>query len=274
MTDVTPSSVQYGSGFRYAVAFALNANNRIAGASASTPYSGLAVNGGKTFTLTIPKQRRINHIDADRVAAADFLPPTEAASAVINASADDLLLSALLTNNKEVTIGEAVTIADLSSNQGFEPFISLLLWQQAIDKVTAQRSWRSFMIPRAKAIPIPGGYADREVDGQYDVLITPSLTNIFGCSLTSLTDGATDAQMFRAMTIGKPAIAAWQGDGYTKAFTFPTSNPNQSPARNANCIAVYKNGTLQSAGIAYTTTGFSFTVAPLLGDDIDAFWEY
>jgi hypothetical protein len=50
--------------------------------------------------------------------------------------------------------------------------------------------------------------------------------------------------------------------------------PNQSPARDTTCIAVYKNGVLQTTGVTYTTLGFSFSVAPLSGDDIAAFWEY
>lgn len=266
------SGIQYGSGFRFGAVYEIDqVTGRLKGTSASTPYMGVTFKGAKAWNLSIPKQRRIFHIDADRVAAADFLPPTEAASATIATSADNMVLDQILTANKQVTIGEADTIADLTSNQGFEPLIALLLWQQSLDSVTRLRTWRSFLIPRAKAIPLLSGFADKEVDSTYDILMTPSSTNIFGVSLTALTDGATDAQLFRAMTHGRPAIGAWLGDGYTVDFTFPAT---YTPTISTASVAVFKNGVLVTSGITVTTTKVTFAVAPLLNDDINIFWEY
>lgn len=266
------SGIQYGSGFRYGAVFEIDqTTGRLKGTSPSTPYTGVRFTGGKAWNLTIPKQRRIFHIDADRVGAADFLPPTETASASISVAADNMPLDQILTGNKQVTIGEADTIASLTSNQGFEPLIALLLWQQSLDSVTRLRTWRSFLIPRAKAIPMESGFADKEVDGTYDVMMTPSSTNIFGVSLSTSIDGATDAQLFRAMTHGRPAIAAWLGDGYTVEFTFPAG---LTPTISVASVAVYVNGVVQSSGITVTTTKVTFDVAPALDADIDIFWEY
>lgn len=265
------SGIQYGSGFRYGAVYQLNVNGRLKGTSASVPYAGSPFVGNKAWNLTIPKQRVINHIGADRVAAADFLPPTSVASATIAVSADNQALDAILTGNKQVILGQASTIADLTSNQGFEPIIALLLWQQSEDYLARTRAWRSFLIPRAKAIPMLSGFADREVDGTYDILMTPSSTNIFGAALTAATDGATDAQLFRAMTTGRPAIQAWLGDGYTTLFTFPAGF---TPTIDVNSVTVWLNGVKTVAGVSVTVTGVTISPAPASGVDIDLFWEY
>ena len=266
------TGIQYGSGFRQGLVYAIDqTTGRLKGTSASVPYMGIPLTGGKTWDLTIPKQRRIFHINADRVGAADFLPPTEAASATINTSADNMVLDEVLTGNKKVIIGDAATIADLTSQQGFEPLVALLLWQQSLDSVTRLRTWRSFLIPRAKAIPMLSGFADKEVDSSYDVMMTPSSTNIFGVNLSDAIDGSTDAQLFRAMSKGRPAIGAWLGDGYTVDFTFPAG---YTPTIDVTSIAVYVNGAAVSAGLTKTTTKVTFNVAPLANDDVDIFWQY
>ena len=266
------SGIQYPVGFRYGVMFAINQiTGRLLGNSVSTPYQGVDFAGKKAWNLTIPPQRRIDHINADRVGASDFLPPVTGASGKLNVSADNMPLDQIATGNKQVTIGEADTIAMLTSNQGYENYVALFLYQQAEDYVTRLRTWRSFLIPRAKVIPLSSGFSDKEVDGVYDILMTPSSVNIFGVAMTTVIDGAIDAQIFRVMTAGVPAIAAWIGDNYTVDFTFPA---DKSPARDVASISVYKNGVAVTVGITKTLTKVTFGVAPLTTDDIDIFWEY
>jgi hypothetical protein len=268
----TASGKQYGSGFRCGVAYEIDqTTGRLKGTSPSVPYMGVRFVGAKSWNLNIPKQRKIFHIDADRVGAADFLPPTETASASIAVSADNMALDEILTGNKQVVVGEAETLAVLTSNQGYEPLIALHLWQQSLDTASRLRAWRSWLIPRAKAIPMDSGFADKEVDGQYDVMMTPSNTTIFGVNLSTAIDGATDSQLFKAMTAGRPAIGAWLADGYTLDFTFPAG---YTPAISTAKVAVYVNGVLKSSGITVVTTKVTFAVAPLANDDVDIFWEY
>lgn len=266
------SGIQYGSGFRFGAVYEIDqTTGRLKGTSSSTPYMGVRFVGAKAWNLSIPKQRRIFHIDADRVGAADFLPPTETASATISVSADNMPLDQILTGNKQVTMGEADTIASLTSNQGFEPLVALLLWQQSLDSTTRLRTWRSYLIPRAKAIPMESGFADKEVDGSYDVMMTPTSTNIFGASLSTSIDGATDAQLFRTMTKGRPAIAAWLGDGYVDTFTFPSG---YTPTINTASVVVYVNGVVQTSGFTVSTTAVTFTTPPAANADINIFWEF
>ena len=101
------TGMTYTGGLRGGSIFALNAAGRIKGTSVSVPYMGVKIVGGKVLNLSTPKQRRLNHVDGDRLAAADFLPPTEAASASFNLSADSMVMDAILTGNKTRVIGEA-----------------------------------------------------------------------------------------------------------------------------------------------------------------------
>jgi hypothetical protein len=273
-----PSGIQYPSGFRFGAAYAIDqTTGRLKGTSPTIPYTGERFVGAKAWSLTIPKQRRIFHIDADRVGAADFLPPTETASGQISVSADNMTLDEILTGNKKVTIGNAATIAAQTSNQGFEPFVALLLWQQSINFATRLRTWRSFLIPRSKAVPMDAGAADKEVDGNYDILMTPSTANIFGANITTAIDGAVDAQYFKTMTVGRPMLAAWTGDGYAMDYTLQYNTDSvltAAPTIDVGSLTVYKNGIVVSAGLTKITTKFTFAVPPLVTDDICAFWEY
>jgi hypothetical protein len=273
MTVINP--ILYPSGDRYGVVFELDqTTGLIKATSASTPYTGMRFVGKKAFALQIPKFRKIYHIDADRVGVADFLPPTEGASATINASADDFNLDALISGNTAVTIGEAKQIASLSSNQGYEPVVGLFLFQQAIDHINRLRAWRSFLVPRAKVVQQSSGMGDREIDTQYDCVLIPSTTTILGVSLATNIDGATDAQLFRLASRGRPAIAAWKGDGYVTDFNLEQPAGTAAHALSTDKIAVYKNGVVVTVGITKAVDKVSFNVAPTSSDTICIFWEY
>lgn len=264
----------YAAGFRGGSIFALDQETGfIAANSPSVPYTGVNLLGGKQFNLTIPRQRKIFHINADRVAAADFLPPTEAASATFAISANDNMpLEAILTNNTQEYVGEASSINVLTSQQGYEPLVALLLYQEELNAEKRTRTWRTFLVPRAKVIPMDAGMADKEQDNSYDVMFTPSSQNIFGRTLSMSVDNAVDAQYTRVMTKGLPALAAWVGDTYTVDFTLPT---DQSPALSTAQLTVYVNGVEMTGGaISKTTTGFSLTVPPTASEVVIAFWEY
>jgi len=271
----TVPSTLYPSGDRFGAIFELDqTTGRVKGVSATTPYTGSRIVGKKAFALSIPKFRKIYHIDADRVGVADFLPPTEGASATINASADDFSLDALISGNKEVAIGESVQIASLTSNQGFEPIVGLFMWQQAIDHVNRLRAWRSFLVPRAKVVAMYSGMGDKEIDTQFDTVMIPSTTTMFGVSLSTSIDGGTDSQLFRLASRGRPAMAFWVGDGYTTEFNLEQPAGTAAPALSTAKIAVYVDGVLQSSGYTATVNKVTFSSAPLAGKDIGIYWEF
>ncbi len=269
------NAILYPSGDRYGVVFELDqTTGRIKATSATTPYTGMRFVGKKAFALSIPKNRRIYHIDADRVGAADFLPPTEGASATINTSADDFNLDELISGNKQVTLGEAKQLAMLTSNQGYEPVVGLFMFQQAIDYANRLRAWRSFLAPRAKVIQQASGMGDREIDTQYDCVLIPSTTTALGVTLSTAIDGATDSQLFRLASRGRPAIAAWIGDGYTVDFNLEQPAGTAAPALSTDKIVVVKNGIVQTVGFTKAVDKITFNTAPLSTDDLAVFWEY
>ena len=260
----------YGGGFRVGYVYKLNANNRIAGNSSSIPYMGVALSGVKSFALTEPKQRVLNHINADRVGAADFLPPLSIAEAALGASADDQQMDALITATTQTFIGEAAVLGHLTSNQGYEPIVAFLVCQQAEEYTTRARVWHSYVGNKCKIIPHSAQYGDKEMDRTFDLVFIPTNQNIMGTAYTIVANGYTDAQYDDWMTQGLPAIAAWQGDGYTTTFTFPTGF---TPAVSASKVVVCINGVVTSAGVSATVTGVTITPAPAALADITIKWE-
>ena len=258
----------YPVGLRYAVAYALNANGR-PNATATTVYEGVEIAGPKTFTLNVPEPRKIQHKGNDRVLAVDFLPPQEGISGELAASVYDYTMISLLSGITQGTVGEAKEVAYMTSKQGSEPQVGLMLYQQAEDYTTGARRWRAFVLPKAILIPRPGGAAEQEQDYKYT--IAPQIVNarLWGAQLVLATDGYTDCQIFEYMTEGKPHIASFLADGTADDFLFSTDYP----ALNASKIAVYKNGTVVSTGVTKNVTGLAFTAAPTLNDEIVVFYE-
>ena len=261
----------YAGGFRLGYVYKLNANNRIAGTSASVPYMGVSLTGVKSFALTEPKQRVLNHLGADRVVAADFLPPTSVAEAALGASADDQQMDALITNTTQTFIGEAAVLGHLTSNQGYEPIVGCLVCQQAEDATTRQRVWHSYVVAKAKIIPHSAQYADKEMDRTFDLVFIPTNQNLMGIAYTIAANNYTDDQYDDWTTQGLPALAAWVGDGYTTTFTFPVGF---TPAVSVAKIVVCVNGVATVAGITLSATNVVFSPAPAALADITIKWEF
>jgi hypothetical protein len=261
----------YGGGFREGYVFALNSSGRIAGNSASIAYEGIPLIGAKNFNLTEQKMRVLNHMGSDRVQAADFLPPTQVSEAGLAVSANDQQLQALLTNTKQTFLGEMAVTGRLSSQQGYEPNVALVVTQQAEDADKRVRVWHHYSIARARMIPHGAAFADRETDGSYDVVLIPSRYGILGTQFTVADDGYTDAQYQDFNSEGLLGICAYLGDGSVTTFAFPTS---RAPAKSINKVVVTVDGVVQSSGITVTTAHVVFATAPALNADIGLKWEY
>lgn len=267
------SGQTYGSGFRFGQIFELNSNGRIKGNSATVPYLGAAIIGGKTLNLTEQKMRVLNHINADRVGAADFLPPTSISEANMTVSAIDQQMQKILTGNKQVFVGEMATQGRLTSNQGYEPVVALLATQQALDPTTRLRTWHSYAAARAKVIPHNSAFMEKEADANYDVIFIPSSYNLLGTQFTTVANGFTDAQYDDWDSEYVPMVAAWLGNNAATAFAFPVAYPAVTTSK----ISVTLNGVLQVEGVyddyIATTSGITFNTAPATNDDIAVKWE-
>jgi len=262
------SGQQYAVGLRYAVVFELNTDGR-PNATAQTAYEGLEFKGPKAFSLNTPEPRQISHYGWDRVAAVDYLPPTEPVSGEITVSQEDLDLDALLENVTKFNVGEATLLAGASDQQGSEPDVALLLYQQSLDATTKIRNWRFIIIPKARVKALPGGMDENAGENRYTFVAAPSANHLWGAAMVSGTEGAEEAAFFRGQAVYKPKVVAYLGDNSTVLFSFPAA----AQAANTDKVAVFVDGTEQTSGITVATTGVTFTTAPALDADIVIFYE-
>lgn len=263
------SGVQLASGFRHAVIFELDANGYPA-ATGTSPYEGFTVVGPKAYTLTVPDARKIVHVGNDRVLALDFLPATEAMSAELRAAADDIPLNAMLTNVKEFQIGEAQVMPLGTDQQGSEPNIAMLFFQQSLAAGSKLRNYRFHILPKCRAIPMAPGMDDNAAEMRYSIAPSPSSTHLWGSALTVGSEGALEAGILDGQAEGRPAICAFKGDGSTTVFLLPADKPAKSTAK----MEVWDNGVLVTGSVTLATTQITFAPFPATGHKIVVYWEY
>lgn len=269
------SGKQFSVGLRYLTVFSLNANNRPAAVSASSPYAGVQAAGAKTFNLTPPDPRQISHSGDDRLLARDVLPPLEGATAEVSVAKNDYDLFALLTGVLVNTVGEGKSLVWATDQQGFEPVVGMMAYQQSLDASVGgvdggARRWRSIWIPKGKAIPKPSGMSENAAEFPFSVTPYIITSHLWGEAFTLLADGATEGQFVEMMTEGKPWLDSWLGDNSETVFTLSKT------ALAVAKIAVYLNGTKQTITTHYTatTTAVTFLTPPPLNADVNILYEW
>jgi len=259
---------QLAVGLRHAVIFELDTNGYPA-ATGTGAYEGFNVVGPKTYTLTIPDVRKITHTGADRALALDFLPSLEAMSAELQVANNDLPLNAVLTGVSTFVIGESTLMPWNTDQQGYEPTVAMLLYQQTLETSTKLRNWRFHMIPKARVIPAPDGMNENAGVTKYSIAPSPSTKHIWGTALAVLTEGATESTVIEGQSEARPVIVTFKGDNTTTAFLFPVDKPASTVAK----VKVWVNGVL-TVPSPLAVTGFSISPAPASGAMIVAFYEY
>jgi len=270
----TPTGKQFPVGLRSAVVFELDANGYPA-ATGTGPYEGFEVVGPKAYTLDVPAVRKITFLGNDRALALDFLPATEASSAELRTSADDIPLNSVLGAVNQYSIGEATFMNYQTDQQGAEPDVAMLLFQQSLDTASHLRFYRFHILPKTRAIPVPAGMDENAAEMKYSLAPNPSTKHLWGTSMVVNTEGSLEAGFINGMSKGRPKIVAFKGNGTATAFLFPTSKPAVSVAKVAG---VWVDGVLKAGGGSdYTAaiTGITFDApAPGSGAMIVAFYEY
>ena len=244
------SGKQLPVGLRYVTIYELQSDGFIqAGAVPATPYEGLEMAGPKAFTLNVPEARKFTHEGEDRPLAVDYLPPTDSMDAEIQVSPSEFNIIAALGNLVMETTAEKTFVPLATSNQGFEPQVGLLMYQQSLDVDLGTRTWRSFIVPSARCIYMPAGMGSDAIDTRYKVAPAVVGQHLWGTDLVLGTDGCTSVQAIELHTTGRPMICAWQsaGGGGTTEFNFPTSKPNLFATR-PNSIVVWSDGVLYVNG--------------------------
>lgn len=264
-----PSGKNLSVGLRHAQIFALNATG-LPAATATTVYAGLQISGAKTFEVTLPETRKITHSGDDRVLNVDQLPSLDGSSAELRAARNDYDVYALLTDTKELTVGESKIIGMATSKQGNEPQIGMLLFQQSLDAVSGARLWRSFLIPKALVFPKPGGMNENPAEHVFTVQPQVVSKHIWGKAFADADEGYTSAQILEMQTENKPKIVAFKADGTEDEFLFEVAYPAISTGK----VTVWVDGVLTSAGITVSVDKVAFTVAPADGKMIVVLYEY
>lgn len=254
-------------GLRHATIFSLNTYGSPA-ATDTSAYEGSAIVGAQAFDVTIPDPRKITHIGDDRPLQIDYLPPTEGVSCELRAARSDFAVYALLTGGNVLTVGESKFVGVATSDQGNEPQVGLLLYQQALDE-TGARHWRSYLLPKATIYPHPNGM--NEAASVHRFIVSPAVVtkHLWELAFADGTEGYTDAQLLEGMHKYKPKIVAFLASTATTTFTLPTDAACADTAK----MNVWVDGVAQAADITKSTTDVQFTTAPGNNKRVVIFYE-
>lgn len=266
-----PSKKRSGVGFRYAALFALNSSGYL-NATSTTAYEGVQAEGAKVLTINDPEYRRISHAGDDRLLQFDALPALEGMTAELRLGRVSDDLDALVSGLTAFTVGEMnMLLGGVTDLSGFEPTLALLAFRQALDEA-GNRVWESRLMPRITVAKRETGFDDNPEERAYTV--TPGLAtkHVWGTALATGTEGATQAQVVRAVSQYKPKLVAWRGDGVTSVFNFPAAYQAQAVGK----ITVWVNGVLRTTNITKATTGLTFTASyePASLANITCLYEY
>lgn len=265
MTAVSGKGV--GVGLRRAFVFALNASGSPA-ATDTTAYEGVRIVGGQAYDLTIPDPRKITHPGDDRPIQVDYLPALDAVSGELRAARMDEDVYALLSGTNVLTVGESKFVGIGSDQQGSEPQVGLLCYQQFLDE-NGSRTWRSFLVPKATIYPHPNGLNESPSTNRF--IVSPAVVqkHIWETAFASGTEGYEETQVLMGIHKYKPKLVAFLASTGTTTFTLPTSSPCADTAK----MSVWVDGTEQTSGITKATNQVEFTTAPGNNKRVVVFYE-
>ena len=273
-----------GSGFRHTQVFALDpATGLLLAASAgATAYDGVTIDLARSLTLTAPEPQIIQHPGDDRIGQLYLLPPTEAISATLTTGKMNLTLDALLGNLNVVTLGDMKLMLAGTEQQGSEPQVALLGYRQALDADPAsgtfgQRVWQWLLFPSARLF---AGMGSMEAGGddEHTYTVQPSVVKKYtwGIAFADGTEGATEGQIVRGISRGKPKMCAWLIDAVPTLVLDLPENAKADEAGTSFAIKVflYHAGAASDITAACTLAADTVTVVGAVEDDIvTAFYE-
>lgn len=255
-------------GMRFACVYELDDNGRPK-ATTTAAYTGLRWSGPLAFDLTLPQARIIPHRGADRVLRTAVLPTLETASGTLRVSDYRFDIQEVLSGVPQGLVGEAAEFAHMTSQQGYEPTVGLMCYQQSQDLDTGLLTWHAYILPKCRCIMQPGSMNENAGEITYQIVPTPTTQRLWGATLVKATDGYVDAGIFEYDTEGYPAVVGFLADGVEDEFTFPSGEESLSEDK----IAVFVDGVLTEAGITPATDGVTFDAAPTEDDMITVFYE-
>jgi hypothetical protein len=270
-----PSGKSYPVGMRHARVYELNEFG-VPAATATTPYEGLEIVGAKAYEFNIPDARRIAHTGDDRVLSQDVLPRLEVSSATLRAARNDFDVFAALTDTKVATVGESKFVGFGTDQQGAEPTVALLCYQQAKEHGTGVRSYNAYHVPSTQAIINPASMNENAPEYVFNLLPSAVDHYIDGTAFAAGTEGFTEAEVLESHTFGQPMIVAWKGDNTETEFDFPTDKQPTATTKIHRITKMAVDGTISditAAGVL-AVDKITPTVKPADGEIIVCWYEY
>ena len=273
-----------GAGFRHAQVCALDPDTGLllASVAGAIAYEGLVIEMARTLTLTAPDPQIIQHPGDDRVGQVDLLPPTEAYSAELHTGKMNLTLDALLSNVNVVTLGDMKLALSGTDQQGLEPQMMLLGYRQALDSdpdssTYGQRLWEWVMFPSTRLFAKPGSM-EAGGDDEHTYTVQPSIVTSYpwAIAFTAGVEGATEGQIIRGISRGRPHICNWLIDAVpTTALTMPiTAKADEAGTSFAIKVFLYHAGVASDITSAAVLGADEITATGAVEDDIvTAFYE-
>jgi hypothetical protein len=274
-----PAGTFYPVGLQHARAFKLNEFGfpDCTGTTELTPYEGVEIAAPKTFDITPAKSRDIVHVGNNRRLSQDKLPSIEVSSATLKTSRLDYAMNALLTNTLVKTMGEALFTGFNTSQQGLEPAIALLLYQQGKVDASGARCYGAYHIPSAVAIVDPASMNENASEYTYNVVASAVGHYIHGIGFAALSEGFTEAEMVWGVTFNLPHIVTWLADGTSLEFNFHDDRPAPAVGKIHSVATVAPSTgvvTDVTATITKAVDGITFGSAPDVNTQILCFYEY
>lgn len=264
----TPSGISSGVGFRWLQVFALDANGIINATSTTSMYTGLQVSGARAMTINDPEPIQIIHIGDDRPYALDVLPPKEPITGEVRVTKQNDVLDAVLTANKQVTLGDMKMFPIGTDRRGDENQVCILAYRQGEETDPASgnfgaRDWQLRLFPRSFLIPREGSFDDNPEERPYTFRPQFATKYPWGVPFSTTTEGGLMSQGFRGVAEHKPFIGAYVTDNTQTSFTI---DPPATGTAKISVFLVNSSGTgAVSTPTTVATNSLIYTTAPTTG---------
>jgi hypothetical protein len=245
-----PSTQFWGGDVYLSTVFPLNTNGALK-PTAVTPYEGLEVDGARTFELTPAEGSYLVNVGNGRLRDTIYRAPRDASRAELRVGYSQLDVVAALSGVNVYEVGEAKAVGRLTSRQGSEPDVAMILTQQGHDENGLTR-YLSYIIPKGKCIPIDSPFNENALEIRYTVTISNTKKEMWGETYTTIKHGFTENGYLQFVTEGRPKVVAFLCNGSEDTFAFPSGKPAIATGK----ISVWNWG----SGVEYTGGGISKTV--------------
>lgn len=246
-------------------------------ATNATVYSGINIGGPIEFSIETPQPTNIAHPGNNQILQYDVLPSIDAAVGTLKVSRQDNDTVVLLTNTKNATLGDTNVMGWMTNQQGTEPTVALVTYQQAKDN-SGNRIWHTYLMPRAIILPAVHGMSRDRQDINFAVQPQVCTKNLTGLSFDSSTYGYTSTRMLDLQSSHRLHFSAWKTTATEAIYTLDTAFP--AYITGGVGMVVYKNGVLMTNGAVAnntnylaTTTTITFGAALTNGDMVVTMYE-